>query len=313
MKDMDLQLGLDTFSKFADQESEYCRISLVGPSILHLQTKSKINSGVTIGYMAMVHGNEMLGLPILNTFIQSLLDGEITSPSDLYFALGNIPAAFADKRFIEEDMNRCFGKSDVSTAEARRAREIESLMLCHCDFLLDIHQTVFSSKDPFFIFQYTNERCLAVMEKWNPGIPVILQKDQLGDNTGLCADEYMRSLGKFGTALELGQLGTSGHYLLGLGICQRVLEVTTTDLMQPKAFPQATPFSIMILQGAFKAENSSSKLDDGWHNLSFFKKGQRLGFSEHGVVEAPVDGYMLFPRYRPVGEGEALYYYCTQM
>ena len=298
---MSLQRDLDIFSNFKDQESDSCRITQEGPYILKVHNRNK-KSNITYGFLALVHGNELLGLPILNYLIQSILDGKIQVQSDLYFGLGNLPAAFANKRFIDEDMNRCFGKTDKNSIESQRSRELETFMLDHCDYLVDIHQTISSAQDPFFIFQYTNERCIQVMQKWNPGIPVILQQDPLGENTGLCADEYMRSRGKFGAALELGQLGTNEHFDLGMEVCKRALSLTPQKICD---------FPLLTLSGNYKVKDSSYKLDEGWKNLKSFKAGERLGTCDEGIVYAPVTGYMLFPRYRTVNAGQELFYYCT--
>lgn len=310
---MDLNKDLKTFSSFAGIETESFSISEVGSSVLHLQNKSSQKSKTKLGFLALVHGNEFLGLPILNSLIQSIVDGKLKIHSDLYFGLGNIPAAYADKRFLDEDMNRCFGKTNEDTQEAKRARELESKMLNHCDFLIDIHQTIFSSEKPFFIFQYRSERCLAVMENWNTNVPVILQEDQLGENTGLCADEYVRSRGGFGTALELGQLGTSNHFELGLNICKRALETSTEKLLAPQSPKENLQFEVLKLAGSFKVKDSSYKLDGGWMNLKYFSQGQRLGICGNGDVSLPVSGYMLFPRYRTLAEGQELFYYCTHI
>jgi succinylglutamate desuccinylase len=299
---VNLEQELKLFSDFAGQETECLKISSPGSSILHLQTKSFYKSDETLGFLALVHGNEYLGLPILNSLINSLLLGELELNCDVYIALGNIPAALANQRFIEEDLNRCFGKHESQTQESKRARELESLMLRHCDRLIDIHQTISSAENPFFIFQYSSERCLSEIQKLNPGIPVILQEEQIGENTGLSTDEYVRSLGKFGTALELGQLGSSDHFNLGLGICKRALQsVSSNDLNYP----------VLRLSGSYKVKNASYRLDPGWKNLKSFTSGERLGSSDEGVLRAPVTGFMLFPRYRTLSEGEDLFYYCT--
>ena len=310
---MSLEKDLKTFDSFAGIETDFCRITQAGPYILHLQTKAKIKSKSTVGFLALVHGNELLGLPILNSLIQSLVSGEFVTDSDLYFGLGNIPAAFADKRFVEEDLNRCFGKNNFDSIESKRARELESLMLNHCDFLMDIHQTIFSSEKPFFIFEYTSERCLAIMEEWNTNVSVILQQNPLGTNTGLCADEYMKSRGGFGAALELGQLGTSNHFDLGLEICKRVLDTTTDELLKPQSPKAPLNFEVLKLESSFKVTDSSYKLDEGWRNLKGFSKGQKLGTCDAGEVLAPVSGFILFPRYRALSEGQELFYYCTPM
>jgi succinylglutamate desuccinylase len=303
---MNLESELKLFSKFASLESPYCEISLVGPSIYHLKTKSLIKSKATLGFLALVHGNEYLGLPILNSLLKSIFEGTLHLNSDIYFGLGNVPAAFAKKRFIEEDLNRCFGKNSADTGESRRARELEAFMLDHCDYLIDIHQTISCANEPFFIFQYSSERCLSVIQKWNPGISTVLQRNQMGENTGLCADEYIRSKGSFGTALELGQLGTDEHFELGFKICKTAVETISEDLSQrPFKFP------ILDLHDSFKVKNSSYKLDEGWKNLKPFRKGERLGVCNEGIIEAPTTGYILFPRYRTVEKGEDLFHYCT--
>src|SRR5688500_8204536 len=105
---MNLELELNLFSNFIGKESEHLQISSPGPSILHIKNKS-LNSNPTLGFLALVHGNEYVGLPIINSLIQSLLSGEVELKSDVYFGLGNVPASFANQRFIDEDLNRSFG------------------------------------------------------------------------------------------------------------------------------------------------------------------------------------------------------------
>lgn len=305
---MNLQQELNTFLEFSGKDSSFCSIAEVGPSILRVESKKTKKSDITLGLLALVHGNEYLGLPILNSLIKSLLVGTVSFDQTLYFGLGNIPAAIAGKRFIDEDLNRCFGKTNSDTQESSRARILETFMLNKCDYLLDIHQTISAASDPFFIFQYTNERCLNVMSKWNPGIPTVLQEDQIGENTGLSTDEYLRFRGKFGAALELGQLGTNEHFVLGLDICKNALAVTDDQLSQPNHLPM--DFPVYRLKESFKAENSSCKLDSGWKNLKPFYQGQKIGESASGSIYAPETGVMLFPRYRPVSAGDSLFHYC---
>lgn len=305
---MNLEQELKTFSNYLNLESEYFGITSVGPSIIHLKNKSK-TTAKTMGFLALVHGNEYLGLPILNTLLKSMLNGETKFGCDVYFGLGNIPAALANKRFMDEDLNRCFGKTVDDTPEARCARELEVLMLDKCDFLIDIHQTISSASNPFFIFQYASQHCLSVMQKWNPGIPTVLQQEQIGENTGLSTDEYLRSRKKFGTALELGQLGTSEHFDLGLKICKNALE-TVNDYLGKDTSVVTFEFPLLELNNSYKVQNSSYKLDDGWKNLKPFTKGERLGTYDNGIIEAPESGYMLFPRYRTVEKGQDLFYYC---
>src|SRR5690606_18238508 len=218
-KTVTLLNDLESFKKFKNFDNPFCKIEEVAPYILKLTPKN-VRTETTLGFLGLVHGNELIGLPILTALAESLTNGTLELNVELYLGLGNIPAALKSTRFVEEDLNRCFGTTNNDSIEAKRARELEVHMLDHCDFLIDIHQTVFSSENPFFIFQYSSQQCLSIIDKWNPispwntGIPVVLQKDQIGNNTGLSTDEYLRQKGKFGTALELGQLNTNNQ--LGL-------------------------------------------------------------------------------------------------
>lgn len=182
-------------------------------------------------------------------------------------------------------------------------------MLDHCDYLLDLHQTVSDAQDPFFIFQYASDRCLQIMEKINPGIPTILQFDQIGLNTGLSTDEYLRKRGKFGTALELGKKGSTHYFELGLSLCQNALDVLV-PLDELTAINKVS-FPMYRLDGRFLVSDNQSQLNPGWENMKPFKKGEVLGKSLTGTIHAPADGLMLFPRYRAVGIGQELFFYCT--
>jgi succinylglutamate desuccinylase len=309
---IDLSQELEKFHQFDGKSSNFVRIESAGPSILKINSCVDVKSKMTVGFLALVHGNETVGLPIINSLIESLLIGEQVVDYDIYFGLGNIPAALKDKRFLDEDLNRCFGRPGHSM-ESQRARQLEDQMLNHCDFLIDLHQTVSAAKDPFFIFQFSNLRCLKIINEINPGIPTILQFDQIGSATGLSTDEYMRSRSKWGTALELGQKGSTDYSQLGLEICKGVMEVLK-PMEKYDVEPAATlQFPIYRLEGSFKAQDSNSHLDEGFQNLQRINKGQAIGRSEQGAICFPVDGIILFPRYRTATVGQELFYFASAM
>lgn len=303
------QENLNSFRNLKTSKNAFVEIIEVAPYILKLTPKSQQAPGPSMGFLALVHGNEEIGLPILGDLANAIITGSVILKNEVYLGLGNIDAALASRRFVEEDLNRCFGKENADSIEANRARIIEKAMLNHCEFLIDIHQTVFNSENPFFIFQYSSPSCLENISKWNPitdwnsGIPVILQEDQIGADTGLSTDEYLRSKNKFGTALELGKLGGADHFNLGLKICLNALERSAGSA-------QNTELNILRLKGNYKALDAEAKLDIGWANLKPFSKGQRLGTDSRGEIYGPCDGYMLFPRYRKVSEGEDLFFFC---
>lgn len=306
-----LDQEINKFLSFSQVDTEMVKVESVGPYILRLTPKS-IQKKMTLGFLALVHGNETIGLPILNQLLGSLVSGEIKIDFEVYFGLGNVEAAQKDVRFVEEDLNRCFGLADVQSLEGKRAREMESMMLNHCDYLIDLHQTQRAALRPFFIFQYSSPRCLNIMEKINPGLPTILQTDPIGENTGLSTDEYLRMRGGFGTALELGEKGDLQYFPMGLEICKEVLfalpplsTVASTSIQENLKLP------LFQLNGKLKAQDSSWQLDPSWENFKEFKLGQKMGTTNSGDIIAPEDGYLLFPRFSNVKAGEAIFHYCT--
>lgn len=308
---MVLNQEISRFLSFSGFQNEAVSIETVGSHILKL-TPKHLKSSMTLGFLALVHGNETIGLPILNNLLQSLVTGEIQIDYQVYFGLGNITAAHKDVRFVEEDLNRCFGLLNSNTLESARAREVETLMLNHCDYIIDLHQTQRAALKPFFIFQYSSPRCLTILEKMNPGIPTVLQTDPIGENTGLSTDEYIRARGGFGTALELGEKGDFQHQALGLEICKNAMIVLEPlHLTSHHLQNEALKLPLFQLSGKMKALGSSDQLDLSWKNFGEFKAGQEMGTRGSGVIQAPEDGFLLFPRFSNVKAGDALFHYCT--
>lgn len=308
---VELQKELNRFRNILSIPSAYFTLNQCGEDIYHL-VPHQVGSAKKMGFMALVHGNEYLGLPILNQLFEDLLSGKTKADCEIYFGLGNVPASFSGTRFVEEDLNRAFGLEALHNRESLRARELEQKMLNHCDYLIDLHQTVGPSRQPFFIFQYASHQCLHNIHLLNPGIPTILQFEQIGTDTGLSSDEYMRKIGKFGVALELGQKGTNHYFDLGLSICRKALELVS---YRPQRSVSELQFSFPLLQmnGRYHVEDDSSQLNPGWENFSEILQGEKMGRNGSGDIHAPASGFMLFPRYRPVSAGQELYYFCTPL
>lgn len=268
-----------------------------------------------LGILGLIHGNEVAGLSVINEFLEQILKGDLKLETELLVGLGNRPAALANQRFLQKDLNRCFGLNDSTLWEEQRAREIEKSMLDHCDFLIDLHQTNHPTKSPFYIFQYTSGRCLSFMNLINEKVPVILQFDQIGDQSGLTTDEYIRSRGGFGTTLELGAFGFSSEQTqLGLQACRSavslmrsmdpILEKTESGLWRV-AYP------LLRMEGRHRIEENGTGLHPGWENLSPVKRGQIVGTSPKGLIHSEHSGLMLFPKYTGSLEaGQSLYHIC---
>lgn len=291
----------------------------MGPDILKFSPHNN-NGSLKIGLLALVHGNEVVGLPILNAVAEALISGVMTTSHEIYFGLGNVAAAHADRRFLEKDLNRCFGRRDIDTLEARRAREIETYMLDHVDYLLDLHQTVHPNEHPFFIFQYSSPNCLQHMSLMNSKYPTILQFDAIEDSQHLSTDEYLRSRGGFGVALELGQLGYCPEkFDIGVGTVMKFLENTARleSLKQVASLPQIngkTEFPLYQITDRLKASADQAVLDSKWINFSQLKSGDIIGRSEAGSIIATGSGYVLFPKLKQtLSQGQDLMFLCSEI
>jgi succinylglutamate desuccinylase len=74
-----------------------------------------------------VHGNETAPMEIVDSIVDDILTGKLAVQNECLFVIGNPPAAIAEERFIEENLNRLFSNKHATsgTLEATRAAIIE--------------------------------------------------------------------------------------------------------------------------------------------------------------------------------------------
>ncbi len=317
-----LYFGLDyevsKFRSYSGAHSAYGEMQMVGPDILKFVPKKKSNKNLKLGFLALVHGNEVLGLPIMNTLIQALLDGFISAEYEVLLGLGNLPAAYKNKRFVQKDLNRCFGLQGTSTVEDARAREIEKYMLNEVDYLIDLHQTVETSPNPFFIFQYASQNCFTHLSLMNSKFPAVIQFEAIGDDAGLSADEYLRSLGRFGVTFELGKIGfEDDKFHAGATACWLFIE----KLNEFESYAQIAElpanrinFPMLQIVDRFVAPDDDSLLNFNLTNFANIEKNQVLGFSKSGSILSPNKGVILFPKLNQAAKkGQTLFFVCRPL
>ncbi len=105
-----------------------------------------------LAVVACLHGNELCG----KTAIERVLDENPVLEQPVRFALANEEAIAANRRFIDEDLNRAFpGDSDGTTHESRlAARLLPKLRDCG---VLDLHSTR-SHPETFGLVSRSNDR-----------------------------------------------------------------------------------------------------------------------------------------------------------
>ncbi|MFC4158032.1 succinylglutamate desuccinylase [Chitinimonas lacunae] len=75
-----------------------------------------------------IHGNETAPVELVDRLLADLLDGRLGAGARLLLAFGNPPALRCGERYLDDDLNRLFGKPAEQTGEgpaAQRSRELE--------------------------------------------------------------------------------------------------------------------------------------------------------------------------------------------
>ncbi|MBI5804015.1 succinylglutamate desuccinylase/aspartoacylase family protein [Candidatus Pacearchaeota archaeon] len=143
-----------------------------------------------------VHGNEVCGVKATDLLLPKLKinSGKVT------FIYANLKAIKQNKRFVEQNLNRCFFKKQLSdikqSLEGKTAEEIIPY-LDKADALLDIHASLTKDSVPFVICDESNietakifnaEKIVCNIDKFHPG----------------STDSYMNLQNKPGFCFECG-------------------------------------------------------------------------------------------------------------
>ena len=260
---------------------------------------------VSLTISALIHGVEVAGLAVLVDFLTLVTSGRVPLNTSLGIALGNIPAARQQKRFVERDLNRSFGRKEIATAEDRRADDLEGLF-GRSQYLLDIHQVKLFCDRPFWIFPYTKSG-YAFARAVAPDVSLITHWGKGFSSDGQCSDEWTNNTGGTGVTIELGQNGFDAAQIKqGLAVACRALDVATAMIQGTSVVPDVVTRAPIYTWSAIVPypETGAPVLDHGWHNFRIVTQGQRLGFHDGCEVLAPVTGPVLFPKYPdPVSDG----------
>lgn len=260
--------------------------------------------GAHLVFSSLIHGNEVGSLAGLVRAVEDLAAGRLQYGGRVTLLLGNPEAARANVRFLEADLNRVFlPERDDALHEHRRAGELMPL-LDEADVYFDFHQTLKPSRQPFYIFPWSEAgwlwvRALAGAQVWvtrNPG--------QAFSSGMMCADEYVRDRGRPGITLELGEKGWSDEaadrtYAMitdALRFADDVAQGRGTLEEAALAQPDVRFFET---QHRVAFADPAMTLAPGIPNFEPVMAGQVLSAPGTPELRAPCDGAVLFPKYPP--------------
>lgn len=251
----------------------------------------------------LIHGNEYGGLGVINRLLLSVLNGTVRPLFPVGIALGNVPAAFEELRFTEKDLNRVFTNKDGNSYEERRSRELEPLIR-RARFYIDLHQTIEPTKSPFFILGF-HEESLQFANELDPELPVVTYNMQDRVENGMTSTGLSMSNGGIALTLELGQKGFGPDQLIcGYEVVTRAVDLLNQSHQKIRSsvrriLESAISEDQSVFYFANKFENTSGVADlvPGLNNFHPVRQGQRIGQDGRQELLAPLDGFVLFPKY----------------
>lgn len=267
-----------------------------GEAIWYL-TPRRSASDKLLTFFAAIHGNEIGGIDTLRYLVDQLTLNPSLAPCRIAVAVGNLEGARRNVRFVDADLNRRFGSSDRTSLEGRRAADLQAV-LDDTTWLLDLHQTIEYSEQPFFIFPHT--ACgMAMARRALPEVAIVTRHGEAFSKEGSCTDEYLNGRGGSGITLELGGKGRNVyHAALGLRACLNLLDFVRDAGRELANEPFLAP---VYTWAHVEPRVESTALRPGLTNFQYLAAGTEIGNSPTGAIVTPVAGHILFPNYRNSG------------
>lgn len=266
-----------------------------------VSTKTPPGKDIALTLFGLIHGNEVVGIAILNEILSLMISGQVVLTFPLAVALGNYRAVLQGARYLEKDLNRSFGANKGSAWEIDRAEELASL-LGKSWFFVDFHQTSQPSLEAFFIFPYSREN-VHFAHDLCPTQPIITHWHGGFSSDGKSSDEFVTEHGGVGVTLETGQNGFSS-YQIGLGamVGLRAFAVVSRHLREYQAGrtpPRGKPSYPTLYTWLHVQEYPRGEvvLRPGLVNFQTVKKGEELGRCDGKPLCATESGILLFPKY----------------
>lgn len=279
---------------FVSSKDEYAFVVSSDEFPAPITTTYKETKKYELFLSALLHGNEVGGIQVLNRFAKEIMAKKIRIPHSFFFSLGNIEAAQRGVRFIERDLNRSFLAPSHELLEEKLALRISNYAK-DCVYCIDIHQTNQDSVTPFMIFLYTQKK-MAFARHLDSQIPIIVSLEERHKD-GSTLDFYCYKNNVISTTLELGKTGFHEPQAQ-FGVDYLMKFINLPDIANKKE-----PF-----KNVYKVKETVYWFDEqiilkpGLDNFSMIKKNEVLGKKGQADYLCPEDGVILFPKYGEIAK-----------
>lgn len=252
--------------------------------------------------MGLSHGNEVAGAAVINDLLDLLIDGQVNLPGPIVFSLNNPEAALAEQRFVDEDLNRCFGATEnpderQDSVERRLIKPVEEA-LRQSAMHLDLHQTQLplplgssfwpALDDAKIVSAICDIDPYAVVVKTPPISP---ERSRFG----MSSDNFMHRQGKLGLTVELGSRGFDPYQISrGVHLAISFLNFAGQGQKTNREFHGKIYETLSVIP-----QMPGSELRSDLVSFLRLKKGEVFGQNADGSpLISPRDCRILFPKIR---------------
>jgi len=238
--------------------------------------------GKKVCVLGGIHGNEIAGIEAIKNIIKNfkIENGEVC------FIICNEKAIQENKRYIEEDLNRCFlkNKSYTNSYEENLAKELKEI-ISQFDICLDIHNSTTKNTEPFVICE---KNAYNLLDSINAE-KVVSNFDNLEPGG---TDYYMNSINKIGLCVECGYFKDKKSILFAENLIINFLKKTNNIKLN---YIKYTKKKYFLLNEVY-IPKTDFKLYKQFNDFEELKKNQIIGKDGNNLVYSSFNSVILFAK-----------------
>ena len=258
------------------------------------------------GYVTTIvgctHGDEKIGAEILDWLLETLNPEDICG--EIRLVLANPEAYDADRRFMDEDLNRLMAPERLAeiaakpeherNTEEKRALELAELYK-DVDHLLDIHAT---GKPSEFSFTCSADTPIHNAIAENFDVDYIISEHESAQTSMAVGptDTYIDLLGGVGVTLEAGWLGDSTLLDATKEDVARFLKHVGAVPNMPVTEKRKKPAQKFVIYEEMRAATDEYIPAADFSNFHEFKQGELIATDGGTEIRASKDSVIIFPK-----------------
>lgn len=271
--------------------------------------KQHFESGQTqLMIFALTHGDEIVGLPIINKVLKSLFESK---KYNFAVMLNNLEAYWQQTRCIDFDLNRSFSNtlSNIrnQTSEYKRALQIKSAIeKIRPQYILDLHQTI---EDSVCAFAVTPEQkdLIQMAQFISEDTPILSFKTAGFSKIGMTLIEFSNSIDIPAIVFEIGQKGFNED--LTQDFSHKLIKfIENISLNHGFLSDKSIEYYLIVEEIPYSNEQL---LIDGFKSFKNLELNQQITLNTANkpteiFINKHKDAVMIFPRYSQVKPNEEL-------